>query len=301
MILFYFAEESRRLRLICRPFMRLSHPDHNLFIPDDASLVEALPRTTHLGIGAHQDDLEFMALHGILACFRRDDRWFGGVTCTAGSGSARSGAFLHCSDDEMKRVRAEEQTKAAAVGEYSFVAQLGHPSQAAKEDTQRRAMADDLEAILRKARPEIVYTHNPFDKHPTHVGVFLATLDALRRLPEAMRPRQVLGCEVWRGLDWLPDDLKTRLDVSHHPELAEALFGVFKSQISGGKRYDQAVEGRRRANATFFDSHAIDDAARIDYAIDLTPLIMDSTLSPKRFAASILQRLVISVTERLPE
>jgi LmbE family N-acetylglucosaminyl deacetylase len=53
---------------------------------------EALARITHLGIGAHQDDLEFMAFHGILACFRmRDDRWFGGVTCTNGAGSSRTG------------------------------------------------------------------------------------------------------------------------------------------------------------------------------------------------------------------
>jgi hypothetical protein len=46
---------------------------------------------THLGIGAHQDDLEFMAFHGILALTTVTDRWFGGVTITDGRGSSRAG------------------------------------------------------------------------------------------------------------------------------------------------------------------------------------------------------------------
>ncbi|MGK0456064.1 MAG: hypothetical protein ACJAUA_000354, partial [Zhongshania aliphaticivorans] len=47
--------------------MNLSQEDHDLYIPDSLPVDKALDRTTHLGIGAHQDDLEFMALHGILS------------------------------------------------------------------------------------------------------------------------------------------------------------------------------------------------------------------------------------------
>jgi hypothetical protein len=61
----------------------------------------------------------------------------------------------------------------------------------------------------------------------------------------------VLGCEVWRNLDWLLDEDKQGLPVDDRPNLAAALSGVFDSQISGGKRYDLAVQGRRLANATF--------------------------------------------------
>ena len=67
------------------------NPKADLLIPDQTEGPTAFARTTHLGIGAHQDDLEFMAFHGILACFAREDRWFGGVTCTNGAGSSRSG------------------------------------------------------------------------------------------------------------------------------------------------------------------------------------------------------------------
>ena len=67
-----------------------SNPSADLFIPDNSEPSQALGRTTHLGIGAHQDDLEVMALHGILACYQSDERWFGGVTVTNGSGSSRA-------------------------------------------------------------------------------------------------------------------------------------------------------------------------------------------------------------------
>ena len=253
--------------------MNLSQSNHELTIPDSLDGEAALRRTTHLGIGAHQDDLEFMALHGILECFQKPNQWFGGITCTDGAGSSRSGPYAAYTDDQMKAIRVEEQKTAATIGQFSFIAQLGHPSSHAKDASQRSAMADDIKALLVASSPDIVYTHNPFDKHLTHIGVMLATLDAIHSLPRDQRPIQLFGCEVWRALDWLPDAEKTIHDVSAHPNLAAALGGVFDSQIAGGKRYDLAVEGRRRANATFFDSHSIDAVSHTQYAIDLSSLI----------------------------
>ncbi len=173
----------------------------------------------------------------------------------------------------MKAIRVEEQKTAASIGQYGFMAQLGHPSTNAKTAANRAALTEDIRGLLEAAQPEVVYTHNPFDKHATHIGVFLATLDAIHLLPAEKRPKQFFGCEVWRGLDWLPDTEKTIHNVSVHPNLAAALNGVFDSQITGGKRYDLAVEGRRLANATFFDSHSVDDANRVQYAVDLSTLI----------------------------
>lgn len=257
--------------------MNFSQNNHDLYIPDSISADNAFARTTHLGIGAHQDDLEFMALHGILSCFQKSDCWFSGVTCTDGAGSSRTGAYASFTDDEMKAVRIEEQKTAAKIGQFSFIAQLGHPSSHAKASDKRKLLIQDIKNVLQTAKPEVVYTHNPFDKHATHIGVMLATLAAIRELPKEMRPRKLFGCEVWRALDWLPDSEKTIHDVSAHPNLAASLNGVFDSQITGGKRYDLAVEGRRLANATFFDSHSVDDANRVQYAIDLSELISEET------------------------
>ncbi|GAB5559689.1 MAG: hypothetical protein SynsKO_13360 [Synoicihabitans sp.] len=253
--------------------MNLSHPRHDLFIPDGQPTDHAISRTTHLGIGAHQDDLEFMALHGILACFQKSDRWFAGITCTDGASSSRSGPYADFTNEQMMAVRIREQKTAASIGQFGFIAQLGHHSSVAKNPAQRSAMVDDIKVILEASRPDVIYTHNPFDKHPTHVGVMLATMAAIHALPHDLRPQQVFGCEVWRGLDWLPDAEKSVHDVSGHANLAASLNGVFDSQIAGGKRYDLAVEGRRLANATFFDAHSVDETDRVQYAVDLSSLI----------------------------
>ena len=269
----------------------LSHPEAEIYIPDSRTVPDALSRTTRLGIGAHPDDLEFMSSHGILSCFQRPDAWFGGVTCTDGSGSARTGPYSDFTDAGMVRVRAEEQRKAARVGQYAFVAQLRHSSRIAKNAALRHPLVDDLEGLLRATRPEVLYTHHGMDKHTAHIGVFLAVLEAARRLEPAERPQQVLGCEVWRSLDWIPDDEKVVLDLPFHPDLTASLNSVFDSQITGGKRYDLAVEGRHRANATFGDPRAADSAERVAFAVDLTPLFISDVIRPEDFFAGFVERL----------
>ena len=56
------------------------NPGSDIWLKNGWSLDDALGRTTHLGIGAHQDDLEFMAYEGVSACYDSEDLWFGGVT-----------------------------------------------------------------------------------------------------------------------------------------------------------------------------------------------------------------------------
>ena len=57
--------------------------------------------------------------------------------------------------------------------------------------------------------------------------------------------------------------------------------------------------GRGRANATFFNSHASDTAALAEYAMDLTPLVVDDTLDPAEFALGFVRRLEADVGARL--
>jgi LmbE family N-acetylglucosaminyl deacetylase len=276
--------------------MNLRHAD--LFVPDGLPVPAALARTTHLAIGAHQDDLEFFAFHGIAGCFARPDRWFTGVVCTDGAGSARTGAYGEFTDADMQRIRRQEQRKAAVIGEYAAVIQLGYASSDLKNAADSRC-TEELHLIMLESRPATVYLHNPADKHDTHVAVFLRSLEALRRLPPAARPAVVYGCEGWRDLDWLVDADKVALPVSAQPHLQAALNGVFDSQIAGGKRYDAAVLGRRLAHATFFDSHAVDAETGLTFAMDLTPLVCDPALAVEEFVAGYLDRLRADVLGRL--
>ena len=268
-----------------------------VFIPDGTPLSAALSRTTHLGVGAHPDDLEIMACHGILECYRRSDRWFSGVTMSNGSGSARVGAFRDKTDAEMIEIRKVEQKKAAALGEYSAMLLLNYPSAAVK-DAKHEGVAADLDAILAATSPEVVYTHNLADKHDTHVAVALRVIAAVRRMPRTDRPRRILGCEVWRDLDWLDDADKVLLDADRHGTLPADLLTVFESQIAGGKRYDLASLGRRLANATFFDSHAVDAGGAVVFSMDLTPLL-DESKDPSAFVDEHIQRFLADVRMRI--
>ncbi len=278
--------------------MNLHQPNARIFIPDAAEEKEALARITHLGVGAHQDDLEFMAFHGILACYHSATEWFGGVTCTNGSGSSRTGDYEKFTDERMMGVRTEEQEQAAMVGRYGAMIQLDYPSKIAK-DPRDPQFKEDLLAILNATQPRVVYTHNPADKHDTHIAVAVALIQATREMPKAQRPQAVHGCEVWRNLDWMIDAEKVVHDVSGHENLAAALNGIFDSQIAGGKRYDLAVMGRRRANATFFESHGVDQSDSLAFAMDLTPLVQDDSLDVVDYVTGFIDRFRADVVSKL--
>ncbi len=278
--------------------MKFSQPVADVLVPDASPLPAALARTTHLCVAAHQDDIEIMAYHGIAACHGKSEGGFTGVVVTDGAGSSRTGKFAPFSDEEMKAVRREEQRRAARLGGYAAMIQLGHPSAQVKDATQTGVMAD-LTAILSVATPRVVYLHNPTDKHDTHIAVFLRSLAALRAMPADRRPAQVYGCEVWRDLDWLLEADKQALDVSADPRLAADLVAVFESQIAGGKRYDLATAGRRLANATFHTAHAADQASALTWAMDLSPLVRDPQLAVEEFALAYVDRLRADVAARL--
>jgi len=278
--------------------MKLHQSTAQVFVPDGKPVAEALKRITHLGIGAHQDDLEFMAFHGILECFANEQKWFGGVTCTNGAGSSRTGAYAQYTDAQMMTVRRTEQNNAAIVGQFAAMIQLDYPSSAVKSATDP-SLKNDLKEIIAAARPEVVYTHNLADKHDTHIGVVVAALHAMRELPLDQRPKKVIGCEVWRNLDWLNDKDKVLMDVSGHDNLAAALNGVFDSQIAGGKRYDLATLGRRAANATFFESHASDHSNQLIFGMDLTPLVADESKDIAEFVNAHIEKFAADVKAKL--
>ena len=278
--------------------MNLSKPTAEVYVPDQKTTQQALERTTHMAVGAHQDDLEIMALEGILKCFGQSDRWFLGVVVSDGAGSPREGLYAKYSDSEMRAVRRVEQKKAAFVGEYSAAVFLDHSSSEIKNAANPAPKAD-IRQLLEAARPEVVYTHNLADKHDTHVAVTLRTISAIRGLAPAHRPKNLYGCEVWRGLDWMMDEDKLVFALDEHENISTSLVGVFDSQIAGGKRYDLATQGRRKANSTYFQSHAVDAAQLVNFGMDITPLIQDEKLNIQDYVQQYIERFSEDVKSRL--
>ncbi|MGZ9222614.1 MAG: PIG-L deacetylase family protein [Anaerolineales bacterium] len=278
--------------------MKFRQSTAELFIPNGVASEEALRRTTHLAIGAHQDDIEIMAVEPILRCFQQSHLWFSAVVLSDGRGSPRDDLYSVYSDEEMRVVRFKEQKKAAVVGEYTAQGLLDYPSKAIKDAKDKRPV-EDLMLLFNAMSPQFVYTHNLADKHDTHVATALRVIEALRRLPPAERPEKLYGCEVWRSLDWLLDSDKVSFNLSSHENLQAALLGVFDSQICGGKRYDLASMGRRRANATYFESHGVDATTGLSYAMDMSLLMSDATKDPVVFAQDFIQRFEQDINDRI--
>ncbi len=278
--------------------MKLHFETAEIYIPDGLPITQALARTTHLCLAAHQDDIEIMAAEPILTCFQQNDLWFTGVVVTDGRGSPRDDLYRDYTDEEMRRVRFKEQFKAAFVGEYAAQIMLDYPSKFIKDGKDERGIEDML-ALLKATQPQFVYTHNLADKHDTHIGVALKVIAAIRRLPKNERPEKLYGCEVWRNLDWMVDSDKVNFNVSKRENLQMALLGVFDSQICGGKRYDLASMGRRKANATYSESHGVDETLGLSYAMDLTPLIEDDALDPQAFIVTQIQKFADDVAARV--
>lgn len=278
--------------------MKFTLDTAELFVPDGLPVEQALARTTHLCLAAHQDDIEIMAAAPILTCFQQTEKWFTGVVVTDGRGSPRDDLYKDYTDEEMRVVRFKEQKKAAFIGEYAAQVLLDYPSRAIKDGSNKQAVADIVK-LLKATRPQFVYTHNLADKHDTHVGVALKVIEAVRQLPKDEQPQQLYGCEVWRDLDWLTDADKVPFDCSAHENLQMALVGVFDSQICGGKRYDLATQGRRKAHATYFASHGTDATTGLSFGMDLTPLLVDPAKDPGAYVQEYLQRFAQEVADRL--
>ena len=277
--------------------MKFSQPSADFYAPRGQDPLANLSTTTHLGIGAHADDLEILAFPGIAACHTHPTDRFSGVVVTDGAGAPRTGPFAKTNDSELISLRQKEQHHAADLGNYASVLQLGHPSSAVRQ-TDRSAVVADLVKILETARPQVLYLHNPADRHETHIGVLLACLEALRQLPPSSLPKEIYGCEVWGDLDWVPHAHIIRL-ACHAPEtLGPSLLRCFKSQVEGGKRYDRAALGRRHAQATFANPTQPDSVPEVVLALDLRPLVQGK-LSPTEFLSSILDLFRTETIARL--
>lgn len=245
--------------------------EEDVYIPDNEKFSKALKRITHLAIGAHQDDIELMAASGIAACYRHEQSWFGGITLTDGAGSQRGGIYTSYSETEMCSIRRKEQKTAAMVGEYSAHIFMNFTSQELKASGQDDIVTK-LIKIISYVKPEVIYCHSFLDHHLTHAAASVKVMEAVRRLPEDLRPNQVYGCEVWGSLEWLPEKYRVALPVDKNLNIIASLNQLYDSQLSFGKDFYQAANGRRIANAVF-DMNG--DKEQLTYAMDLSGLISE--------------------------
>lgn len=266
------------------------------YIRADLSRQEALSRTTHLAIGAHQDDVEIMAQYGVLECFNDELELFSAAILTDGAGSRREGSLAALTERELVELRNAEQIEAARIGRYGFVRFLHYPSAVVRQKSNAHIVSD-LKQLFLEVQPRIIYLHNPADRHPTHVATTMRSIEALQQIAKQWRPDKVYGCEVWGGLDWLPNGSVAVLELPDRLEISQATLAAFQSQTSGGKRYDLAAIGRLQANATFRSTSEKDGGKAASYVMNLTPLLDGG--DPVEYIKTILKRFSNEVIKRI--
>lgn len=269
------------------------------YSPKNITKTVAHQQTTHLGIGAHSDDLEFMAIHGISECYECPNHWFSGIICTDGRGSIRPKNQKNLTEEEWIALRSEEQIKASKIGDYSYVHLLGFQSQEIATAESFDNLVETLQEELIKTKPTYIYTHSPADRHKTHRIVSLAVIQAIRAVRQDLPLVSFWGCEVWGSLEWLSNDDRQILDHSKHLDLAHRLNQCFSSQILGGKNYAEAITGRRIANATLLKPRKKDEFKEVTYAIDLMPLIQNPEQSIQLFLQEKIDRFKETIIHTL--
>lgn len=273
-------------------------PGAEIFIPDGASLEEAVERSTILAVGAHPDDIEMLAFHGIRKAYDEGGGLLFGVVLTSGAGTL-PGMQDEDSQEERRARRRAEQHEAAILGRYSAVVMLDHPCPDVK-DRNCSDIDNELAAIIEAIRPETVYLHNPFDRHDTHVAASMRTVSALRSVAaKGFAPAHVWACETWRGLDWLIQCDRSTLEVTDDDGLAERLIGVFHSQFDESGRYGAAMRGRRISNAVWHESQQSGTGGEAIMAIDMLPLIEDPVIHMDAFARHVMGRFEADVLARI--
>lgn len=230
-----------------------------------------------VAIGAHPDDVELMALPEIAAALDRRATVEAVVCC--------DGGVPEGPDDVAERRRSEARA-AARIGGFGLT--LLECSSADVRGARFHRLADALTGLLSRHEPDLVVTHAPTDRHPTHVAVCAAAVAALKALPSEGRPARLLGCEVWGGLDWLGPDA-VRRDVGALADLSDRLLGAHRSQLDL-RSYDAAARGRALANAVFADPHHEDVRTGELLALDLTPAIEEGGPSLRVLAAEAIAR-----------
>jgi hypothetical protein len=191
-----------------------------------------------------------------------------------------------------------EQIASADLGRMGAVVLLGLSSDdvtGAPGSSNRGALLESLGSLMAICGASTLHTHEPTDAHRTHRAVATAVVSAVRASSASVRPRQLLGWEGWRSLDWLDDASRHVADLTGRLADAAALAGCHASQLAA-KRYDDATCGRWRANATFSAPRSADAAEALALAWDLTELL-NPEVDPTAFVEAATARFTATASD----
>lgn len=196
----------------------------------------------------HPDDAEFGAA-GTVACWIRQGREVVYVVCTDGG---KGSSDPEMTSERLAQIRQQEQLEAARILGVREVIFLGYPD-GGLEDTP--AFRGELVRLIRKHRPDIVFTSDPYRRylwHRDHRITGTVMLDAIfpyardrlsypEHLAEGLLPHRVKEIYLWGSEE--PD---TYIDITDTFNLKMAALSCHASQVG---RYWEAIDQRVKDRA----------------------------------------------------
>ncbi len=224
-----------------------------------------LPWKRILVFGAHADD-EIIGPGGTLARAVREGAKVTVVTFTTGQTG-----YAHLEDkDRIVTAREQEAQKAQEILGYQERIGLGIPTQ---EVHFTREIYQECTRLIRHIRPEVIFTHSPYDEHPDHVAISDITQRAWQKAEEKVLPD--LG-ETWHCPELyfyeiaqpftqptlivdISETLPLKLAAMKSQETQLKIFPRMLQQIEGLARYRGAKIGTEAGEA-FLRAHLLPQA-----------------------------------------
>ncbi|RXZ38695.1 PIG-L family deacetylase [Oxalobacteraceae bacterium CAVE-383] len=127
-----------------------------------------------LALGAHPDDIE-LGCGAALLRYKVEGHETHGLVFSAGEGG------LHDPKQKSNNPRQREAEKGGRVMHLDSLTVMKFPD--TKLSTRQEEIRRAIEERTRQLHPDLIFTHNRHDLHRDHHAVYLATMEAARRVP----------------------------------------------------------------------------------------------------------------------
>lgn len=184
-------------------------------------------------VSPHPDDAEFGAA-GTVARWTRESKKVVYVICTNGD---KGSDDRDVKPDTLAEIREAEQREAARVLGVEEVVFLGHPDQSLEDSSEFRK---DLVREIRKYRPEVVVTTDPYRRYIWHRDHRITGQVAIDAVFPAARNHLTYPDLLEEGLEphtvkemlfWGAEDMNCRFDITDTFDLKIEALLCHKSQV----------------------------------------------------------------------
>jgi len=205
-------------------------------------------KITVMVVTPHPDDAEIGA-GGTIASWVKQGREVILVVCTNGD---KGSSDPDMTSERLPQIRRQEQMKSAKILGISEVVFLDYPDGYLEDTPEFRGQ---LVRLIRKYRPDVVMTTDPYRKylwHRDHRITGIVTLDAIypyardrfcypEHIAEGLQPHRVKEVYLWGS-----EELDTYIDVSETFDIKMAALSCHASQVG---QYIEAFGERIKARA----------------------------------------------------